>query len=152
MRIFIYLYLLNSSILFTIYYFNIFHISSIQTDLTAYLLSLILPDNLMQHHEILIDSGYSLIVNRACNGLIAYFILIASIISSPSTIKRKLIWIVISYIIITMVNIFRIWLITQFVLRDRDYFYLSHDIIGNILLIFTSLLLFIVSNRYNSTY
>ena len=152
MKKFLSLYLFSSLILFTIYYFNIFYISSIQTDLTAYLLSIILPDNLMKSHEIFIDSRYSLIVERACNGLIAYFMLLASIISYPLTIKKKIIWIVISYIIITTVNIFRIWLVTQFVLKDKSYFYLSHDIIGNILLIFTSLLLFIISHQKPKTF
>ena len=153
MKKFIYIYILNSSILFTIYYFNILYISSTETDLTAYILSIILPDNLMKGHEIFIDSRYSLIVERACNGLIAYFMLLASIISFPSTIKDKIIWATIGYIVINIVNIFRIWLVAQFVLKNKQYFYIAHDIIGNILLISISILIFIlfIKSRYNST-
>ncbi len=152
MKKFLSLYLFNSAILFTIYYFNILYISSIQTDLTAYLLSIILPDNLIKSHEIFIDSRYSLIIERACNGLIAYFMLLASIISFSSPIKNKIVWITLGYIIINIINTFRIWLIIKFVLKDKNYFYLAHDIIGNILLILTSLLIFIlfIKNRYNS--
>ena len=153
MKKFIYIYILNSSILFTIYHFNILYISSTETDLTAYILSIILPDNLMKGHEIFIDSRYSLIVERACNGLIAYFMLLASIISSPSTIKHKIVWAIIGYIIINIVNIFRIWLVAHFVLKNKQYFYIAHDIIGNILLISISILIFIlfIKSRYNST-
>ncbi len=150
---FLYLYIINSIILFTIYYFNILHISSTETDLTAYLLSIILPDNLMKNHEIFIDSRYTLIIERACNGLIAYFMLLASIISFPSTIKYKIVWAIIGYILINIVNIFRIWLVTYFVLKNKQYFYIAHDIIGNILLISISILIFIlfIKSRYNST-
>jgi len=156
MKKFITLYWLNIALLFAIFYWELSPIAdiinSLQTDLTTYLTAQTLEDELMRGYEILINSHYSLVIEKACNGLIPYLFFLASIIAFPSTIIHKVKWALIGYILLTFINTFRIWLITQLVLSEVGNFSLAHDFVGNAMLIFTSLLLFIlfVKSRYNS--
>jgi exosortase/archaeosortase family protein len=98
----------------------------------------------MQGNEIIINSQYTLIIEKACNGIIPYLFFIASILAFPSTNRHKIFWALYGYIILNIINIFRIWLIIKLVLKKVDNFSLAHDFIGNSLLIFTSLSIFIL--------
>jgi len=124
-------------------------VNSFQTNLTSHTISLLM-DN-MEGNEIIINPHYSLVIEKACNGVVPYLLLISSILAFPSTIKNRVIWATLGYITITVLNIFRIWLITKIVEMGVDNFSLAHDFIGNAILILTSLLLFlgfIRSNRW----
>ncbi|SFV60180.1 hypothetical protein MNB_SV-12-1022 [hydrothermal vent metagenome] len=148
MKKFILLYWFNIALLFSIFYWDISPIANIlnhiQTDFTTYLISLTLEEDLTKGYEIIINSHYSLVIEKACNGIVPYLFFLASIIAFPSTLSHKIKWGIIGYVIILSINIFRIWLVTQLVLEEVGNFSLAHDFIGNIMLIFTALLLFIV--------
>ena len=148
MKKFLILYWFNIALLFTIFYIDISPIAnivnSIQTNFTSYLTSLTLPNNQMVGDKIIIDSHYNLIIEKDCNGLIPYLFFLASIIAFPSSLQHKLKWLIYGYIAIISINIFRIWLITKVVLESKSNFSLAHDFIGNAILIFTALLLFIL--------
>ncbi len=139
-------YWLGIALLFGVFYWDFSPLSSVinsfQTDLTAYLTSLSLVNTMMEEHRILINAHYSLVIEKACNGMIPYLFFLASIIAFPSTIIHKVKWAIIGYFFITFMNIFRIWFVTQLVLQARNNFSLAHDFLGNGLLIITGLLLF----------
>lgn len=141
------MYWFGIALLFGLFYWDLSPLSHAlnqeQTNLTSYLTSLTLVDSMMDQHHILINSHYALVIEKACNGMIPYLFFLASIIAFPSTLMHKIKWAMMGYIIISAMNIFRIWLITQFVLHGRNHFSLAHDYIGNALLIFTGLALFI---------
>jgi exosortase/archaeosortase family protein len=147
MKKFLLIYWLNIALLFTLFYWNISPIAnilnSLQTDLTAYLVSLTLDETLTKGYEIIIDSHYSLVIEKACNGMIPYLFFLASIIAFPSSLLCKIKWGVIGYATISVINILRIWIVTQSVLLKPDNFSLTHDFIGNSMLILTALILFI---------
>jgi len=153
MKKFLLSYWLGIAMLFGVFYWDLSPLSStintMQTDLTAYFTSLTLADDMMNDYRILINEHYSLVIEKACNGMIPYLFFLASIIAFPSTLKHKLKWAVIGYIFITLMNTFRIWFVTELVLQERNNFSLAHDYIGNGLLILTGLLLFtwFVKNR-----
>jgi len=155
MKKFLITYWLTIIILFTIFYWDISPIARIinhiQTDFISYTTSLLLDNGMMKNHEIIINKHYSLIIENACNGMVPYLFFLSSIIAFPSTIKHKIVWSILGYITINIINIFRIWVITQMVLKSKSNFSLAHDWIGNILLISVSLALFIlfVKTRYN---
>ena len=147
MKIFILKYWLGIALLFTIFYWEFSPLSSInyiQTSLTIILTSLRLPAEMMSNHEIFITKNYVLVIEKACNGTVPYLFFLASILAFPSTLGYKIKWVVIGYILIVFVNIFRIWLVTQFVLDSRDNFSLAHDFLGNLLLIVSALILFVL--------
>jgi exosortase/archaeosortase family protein len=156
MKKFILLYWTTTALFFAIFYWDISPISNIinsmQTDFTTLLTSLTLEDGMIDGYSILISQHYHLIIEKACNGLIPYLFFIASIIAFPSTIIHKIIWAVIGYVVLIVVNVFRIWMITQLVLDEVGNFSLAHDVIGNALLIFTSLLLFILFVKSRARY
>jgi len=119
-------------------------INQYQTNLTSYLTSLTLPNEMMNNYRIFITNNYSLIIEKACNGIIPYLFFLASIMAFPATLLHKVKWAIFGYILISLINTFRIWMVTQFVLQEQNNFSLAHDYLGNALLIFTGLMLFIV--------
>ena len=148
MKKFLLTYWLGIALLFGLFYWDYSPLSTfinaLQTDLTASLSSLTLPDGLTNGHRITITPYYSLVIEKACNGMIPYLFFLASIIAFPSTPMHKLKWAIMGYLIISLVNIFRIWLVTQFVLAEKSNFSLAHDYLGNGMLIVTGLLLFVL--------
>lgn len=147
MKTFILKYWIAVATLFTVFYWEQSPLSSInyiQTNLTIFLTSLTLPIEMMSGHEILISSNYMLVIEKACNAMVPYLFFLASILAFPSSVEHKIKWLLIGYALIVSINIFRIWLVTQLVLGSRDNFSLAHDYIGNILLVISSLVLFVL--------
>ena len=146
MKKFLLTYWLGIALLFAIFYWELSPISTtintLQTDLTAYLTALTLPLGMIEEHKIFITSHYALVIEKACNGMIPYLFFLASIIAFPSSIAHKIKWAIIGYFIITAINVFRIWFVTQFVLEEKQNFSLAHDYLGNGILILTGLVLF----------
>lgn len=146
MKKFLLTYWLGIVLLFALFYWEASPLSlilnNLQTDVTAYLTSLTLPKEMMQEHKIFITSHYALVIEKACNGMIPYLFFIASIIAFPSTLLHKVKWAVMGYFFISLMNIFRIWFVTQFVMQEKSNFSLAHDYLGNGLLILTGLILF----------
>ena len=146
MKKFLLSYWLGMALLFTLFYWDnsplSFQINNLQTNLTAYLTSLSLPYGMMEAHRIFISEHYTLVIEKACNGMIPYLFFIASIAAFPSTLMHKIKWAVMGYILITSINVLRIWLVSQFVLEGQENFSFAHDYLGNGLLILTGLILF----------
>jgi len=146
MKKFLLTYWIGIALLFGLFYWNLSPFSSLinsmQTNLTAFLTSLTLPENMMNEHKILINTHYALVIEKACNGIIPYLFFLASIVAFPSTLIHKVKWALMGYIFISAMNIFRIWFVTQFVLQEQNNFSLAHDYLGNGLLILTGLILF----------
>ncbi len=146
MKRFLFGYWLGIAMLFGVFYWEISPISlavnNQQTDLTTYFTSLTLAEGMMDKHHILINAHYSLVIEKACNGMIPYLFFLASILAFPSTVAHKIKWAIMGYLFISLMNVFRIWFVTQLVLQERQNFSLAHDYLGNGLLIITGLLLF----------
>lgn len=147
MKRFLLTYWLGIIILFGVFYWDLSPLTHLinhqQIELTAYLTSLTLAEGMMDNYHIIINPHYALVIEKACNGIIPYLFFLASIIAFPSSLMHKVKWVIMGYLIISLMNVFRIWLVTQLVLKERNNFSLAHDYIGNILLIFTGLILFI---------
>jgi exosortase/archaeosortase family protein len=150
MKKFIQLYLLSLGLLFALFYAPTNPLAIVvnryQTDLTLYLLGLFLEPGQLQGIDIWINPHYKIIINQACNGFIPIFFLWAAIIAYPSSFAHKLIWTITGYVVFVAVNTFRILTVVHFTQKEggQGNFYWSHDLLGNILLIATGLLLFIV--------
>jgi len=145
MKKFLLSYWLGMALLFGIFYWDyspLSLINNIQTNITAYLTSLSLTEGMMNGHHIFITEHYSLVIEKACNGMIPYLFFLASILAFPSTGIHKVKWAVMGYLFITTINIFRIWFVTQLVMQERGNFSLAHDYLGNGILILTGLVLF----------
>lgn len=146
-------YWIGIALFFGIFYWDESPISLIinnfQTELTTFLTSLTLPTEMMNDTHITITSYYSLVIEKACNGMIPYLFFLASIVAFPSTLLHKIKWAILGYLFIVTMNTFRIWMVTQLVLKEQNNFSLAHDYIGNGLLILTGLILFVwfVKNR-----
>ncbi len=117
-------------------------IDSFQRDLLMKALSLLIGEDKINGFNIIVNPHYRLIITPACNGLVPYFIYLAGVLAYNKSILKKILWAIIGYIVIFIVNALRIWIVYLFVLNGRENFHLSHDIIGNILLLATGLLLF----------
>ena len=146
MKKFLLTYWLGILLLFTLFYSNLSPcspaINTFQTNITALLTSFSLAEGMMEAHRIFITEHYTLVIEKACNGMIPYLFFLASIIAFPSTLIHKVKWAIMGYLFITSMNVFRIWFVTQFVIQEQDNFSLAHDYLGNGLLILTGLILF----------
>lgn len=146
MKNFILFYWIGIIVLFALFYWDYSPVSALinnfQTNLTALLTSYVLTDGMIEAHRILISEHYTLVIEKACNGMIPYLFFLASILAFPSTKSHKIKWTIMGYFIILLVNVFRIWFIAKLVLQGQENFSLAHDYLGNGLLIFTGLLLF----------
>jgi len=148
MKKFLLTYWIGIVLLFALFYWEESPLSLIingfQTNLTSLLASLSLSEGMVLGNKIFVTDYYSLIIEHSCNGMIPYLFFLASIIAFPADNTHKLKWAILAYLVISSVNIFRIWLITQFVIIEKTNFTLAHDYIGNTLLILTGLLLFFI--------
>jgi len=121
-------------------------LNSFQIELISKALGLFLD---IEGNRIIITPHYRLIIERDCNGLMVYYIFLATILALRAELRYKIIWASLGYITITAVNIFRIFIITNLVLRAKSNFYLAHDIFGNILLFITAISLFALFIKFN---
>ena len=150
MKQFITFYFLFLALLFALFYAPTSSISTLfndgQTKLTLMILEIFLKPHQLQGVDIWINPQYKIIITQACNGMIPILFLFASILAYPSTIIHKILWMITGYIIFVIVNVARILVVvkvTQFGEGQKD-FYWSHDIVGNTMLMFTGLILFIL--------
>ena len=153
MKRFVALYFLFLALLFVFFYLPTSPISlflnQMQGDLTLYLLGLFLEPGQLQGIDIMINPHYKIIINQACNGLIPFFFLAASILAYPATLLHKTLWLLLGYLVYTAVNVARILMVVHFVEGEggRGNFHWSHDIMGNALLLVVGLGLFIAFIR-----
>jgi exosortase/archaeosortase family protein len=112
--------------------------------------SLIMPildtilNNPIIDYAILINPKYRIIITPECNGLIPYLMILAAILAYPCRLSRKLFWGVLAFVIMFIMNIIRLYIVVEVVnIYGTKYFYLIHDIVGNMLLIITGALIFL---------
>jgi len=154
MKKFLLTYWLGIILLFALFYWNQSPISDfinhVQTNLTSLFTSFTLKEGMMEGHRIFITQHYALVIEKDCNGIVPYLFFLASIIAFPSTSIHKLKWAIFGYLFISLINVFRIWFVTQFVIHEKENFSLAHDYLGNGLLILTGLVLFtsFIKTRY----
>lgn len=147
MKKFIATYILALLGLYLLFYWDATPLAHIvnnsQVDLTSYLTSFTLKNEMINHNKILISSSLILVIDKACNGLVPYFFFLASIIAFPSTLLHKVKWAVIGYVVLSLLNVFRIWFISQLVMLEENHFALAHDVFGNLFLLIGGLGLFV---------
>ncbi len=147
MKKFLFIYIFILSLLFISFYWETSPIANIinpwQIELSSILTSLLLDNNMIVNNRIFINQHFTLLITKECNGFVPYFFFLASIIAFPSTIKHKIKWAILGYLLLSILNVFRIWFITQFVIHSQSSFSLAHDYLGNLFLVFSGLILFI---------
>lgn len=150
MKRFIALYLLFLALLFVLFYAQTSMVSTYlndgQTYITLYVLDMFLLPSQLNGIDIWINPNYKIIITQACNGMIPILFLFASILAYSAKILDKIIWMSIGYILFSMMNVLRILLVVYITEngRGQEDFYWSHDLLGNMMLMFTGLALFIV--------
>lgn len=149
MKKFITLYFLFLALLFIFLYANSSALSTAlnnwQTDITLFGLALFLDPGQLKGIDIIINPHYKIIITQACNGIIPILFLWASILAYPASLVHKILWILLGYVLFSFVNVARILIVVYFVEQKggRGNFYLSHDLLGNVILMFVGLALFV---------
>jgi len=152
MKRFIALYFLFLGSLFILFYmttssFSVFsvEVNRMQTLWTLEVLRWFLKPEQLQGIDIWITPQYKIIITQACNGVIPILFYFASILAYHASLKDKIVWMLLGYVLFFIVNIVRILLVV-YVTQNGDGqgdFYWSHDLLGNILLLITGLGLFV---------
>lgn len=111
-----------------------FFLNDLQTKFTLTLISygiefINLPIK-MQESLMLFDNGAKITIDYTCNGLTAILLYWVAILSYPTYTKEKIIWLILGYIIIVIINLLRIYVFSYAVAINPDYFHWSHDYVG----------------------
>jgi len=150
MKTFILRYALFLLLLFTLFYAQTSSVSlflnELQTGLTLYGLEYFLKPHQLIGIDIIINPHYKIIINKACNGMIPILILSASILAYPSSVVRKIGYILSGYVLFSVVNLLRILIVVHFVSGSggSSNFYWSHDLLGNALMMIFGLSFFVL--------
>jgi exosortase/archaeosortase family protein len=156
MKQFVALYFLFLAILFVFFYLPSSELSILlndaQSKLTLYFLDFFLKPGQLQGIDIWINAQYKIIINQACNGVVPILFLTASILAYPASVVHKMIWILVGYMVFTIVNVMRILLVVYATEHGEGQgeFYWSHDLVGNFMLMITGLILFILFIKTSS--
>ncbi len=118
-------------------------LNELQTGLTLRILEPTLGSSVLRENIVYTPVDFRIIINKACNGMAVVLIYLGLIWAYPRGIIDKMVWSGIGYIILTLVNILRLYLVTLAVEHDRESFEIAHDFFGNVLLILIVLLLFV---------
>ena len=149
MKRFVLLYFLFLGLLFGLFYAPSSAVSTLlnegQTWLTLWGLSLFLDPEQLKGIDIWITPHYKVYISKACNGMIPILFLFAAILAYPAALWRKLVWMVIGYLLFSVINIARILLVVYATEEagGRGGFGWSHDIAGNVILLTTGTILFV---------
>ena len=138
------------SLLFILLYIEglspLFFISEMQTQLTIQLteiwISFFHIPVIQQGDTLILEHGMQLQILHECNGLVPYLLLISAILAFPTSLKSKVLWMVIFYGLLLVINMLRIYLITLVVIDSPDLFKISHDWVGRYSVGILTLLLF----------
>jgi exosortase/archaeosortase family protein len=120
--------------------------NELQTSLTLHLIEPFLHPGQLQGIDIWITPHYKIYISKACNGFIPIFFLWAAIVAYPALWQHRVKWIVLSYLLFSLINAVRIVFVVKMAEAHggSGAFYWSHDLLGNGLLIFSGLGMFIL--------
>ena len=90
------------------------------------------------------NHGLELLILDECNGALPILMYIAGVLAFPSDCRIKIVWVLIGYLGISVVNMARIYLVTYLVLDSADQFQFAHDYIGRFLILAGTFILFYI--------
>ena len=142
---FIIAYILWLGVLFGLFYFNTNPLATFLNELQRgwlmdslrYFLGDIVKDIYIYSSD-----TFRIRITYACNGLIPFYLFLASIFAYPSSWKLKIAWGIFGYFAIYIINVFRLLFVTAMTRNGGENFEWSHDIVGNAMLMIVGLSLF----------
>ena len=152
-RAFAFRYLVWLAFLFFLLYFDtnpISHwINEAQRSLLLDALRWVLGEDRIRGVDILAHPKFRIIVTRACNGLIPFYLYMAGVLAFPYVHWFcKILWGVVGYGILSTVNLGRLLFVTSMTQRAPENFHWSHDIAGNLILMSAGLSLYWIYLRF----
>jgi exosortase/archaeosortase family protein len=156
MKRFMALYFIFLALLFMLFYLPTSPMATLlnagQTKLTLFFLAQFLEPDQLKGIDVWINPQYKIIITQSCNGMIPILFLLASILAYPSSIMVKIFWMLLGYILFSMVNVMRLLFVVHITQTGEGFsdFYWSHDLLGNALLLFTGLGIFIAFIKTSS--
>ena len=118
-------------------------INDLQSSITLYLIDFLLDENQLKGIVVQINESYRILINNECNGLLPIIAILSAIFAYSTPIFYKIKWLIGVYVLYTLINVFRIWIIINIAYDyGKESFFWTHDIFGNILIISFGLLSF----------
>ena len=154
---FIFRYAFWTLVLYAAIYFENFSplifINTLQTDLSIYLTQLWIDlydiPIRMSGATLIYQHGLQLQIVNECNGLAPFLFFLAAILAYPASLKAKIIWIILSYIILLIANTIRLDWILYHVIEHPEDFDFIHEVVGRYVIAVIPLVLFyFFSDRY----
>lgn len=130
---------------------NFLDINGIYTKMILFLTSVcVTPFGIIQDIEgsIIRLKGISLNVLFGCNGLEAFFIYLAAILAFPASAKKKLLGVLLGFLVIQGLNILRIVALCFCAVYLKSYFHYFHIYVAQGIMIAFALVLFLFWLNY----
>lgn len=103
---------------------------------------------LIQADTLILANKMHLQILHECNGLTPYLLYLAAILAYPTDSKSKIVWLLIGYVAVMLINTVRMLGITLVVIDHPDLFDFVHDWIGRYGVGFLTILMFyLFTNR-----
>jgi len=124
-------------------------INETQREMLLDMLRATLGEERIRGIDILAHPKFRIFITQACNGLIPYYLYLAAVLAYPVVWSKRLLWALIGYGVISVVNLLRLIFVTAMVERAPSNFSWSHDLVGNLLLMATGMALFLLFVRFS---
>jgi len=155
MKKFLFRFLLWLFFLFALFYFEHFSplifITHLQTDLTVYLTKLWIDFFKLPIHlndtSVFYRHGLQLQIINDCNGFAHFLFIAAAILAYPASGKKRLYWILLSYVVILFANTLRLDAILYHVIEHPEDFTFVHEVLGRYLMALVPLILFYLFSK-----
>lgn len=139
-----------SPLLFGLIYFEnlspFIFINNLQTDLNVFqvhqwVTNFEISVN-MSGSYLIFEHGLKLQIVNECNGLAAFLLFLAAVLSFPTNIKTKVYWIFFSYFVLLVANSIRLDWITYHIIEHPEDFKFAHEVLGRYIIALIPLILF----------
>ena len=150
-------YLFWAPFLFLVFYFESFSplifINQLQTDLSVFFMQQwisfhIIPVSMIGP-DLFFDHGLHLTVVHECNGMAAFLLFLASVLSFPTPGTPKVFYAIVGYFIILFANMVRLIGITYYVIDHPESFALLHEVVGRYVIAGIPLVLFYFFSQHS---
>lgn len=150
-------YLVWGPVLFGLFYFENFSpfifINQLETDLSVFFMQQWISFHTipvtMVGADLFFDHGLHLTVVHECNGMAAFLLFLAAVLSYPTPGSPKVFYAIIGYLIILFANTIRLVGITYYVIDHPESFALLHEVIGRYAIAGIPLILFYYFSKHS---
>jgi len=121
-----------------------------QTQITLYGISYFIDASYISADMLIASTQLKLQITQACNGMLPFFFYLAGVAAYRTSLWKKLLWSIVGYGVITIVNVGRIVSVYYLSKINPTWFDRAHYLLGNLLMVTVVSLLLLCYFKFTS--